>query len=112
VTTLVPPGYHPHLTLAAFDDLHRELHASYGGRPERSWDLYEPERWVPHCGLLIDDDPFPVETGFGWLAAAELPAGRLESLGVTGFGATIEFPLGTVPTPGWGNDPGHLGGTS
>ena len=72
---------------------HGAIHQLFADQPEKCWDLYLPNLWVPHCGVLIDDEPGNLLAGAACLFDQQLPQARVTSVAITGFRDLHEFPL-------------------
>lgn len=79
---------------SALRDVHQLVHSEFESRPEECWELYQPETWVPHCGVLVDTDSTNLLKGASILINETYPQARIESIGVTGFRNLHEYPLG------------------
>jgi 2'-5' RNA ligase len=74
-------------------NLHRSLHTLYVERPEKCWDYYLPDNWVPHCGVMIDTEFTSITQGLGVLMSKTLPQVRVTSIAATGFAKRILYLL-------------------
>ena len=72
-----------------YEDLHMEI--SEGNID--CWELYLPGQWIPHCGLLIDDNEKQIAIGVEHLLQNHPPGGTLSSIGVCGFDQKFEIEL-------------------
>lgn len=79
----------------ALRDIHCSLHTQYRERPERCWEYYLPDNWIPHCGLMVDKESDNITQGLRLLMSKTLPQVTVTSVAATGFPQRISCILET-----------------
>ncbi len=79
----------------ALRDIHCSLHTQYRERPEKCWEYYLPDNWIPHCGLMIDRESGNITQGLCLLMSRTLPQVTVTSVAATGFPQRISYILKT-----------------
>lgn len=77
----------------ALRDIHSLLHMHYRERPEKCWDYYLPDNWVPHCGVMLDNESDNIIQGLHLLMSKSLPQVKIISIVATGFSQPISYAL-------------------
>ena len=78
-------------------DIHRRLHQLFQGRPESCWEYYLPNKWIPHCGLLVDTDKENIQLGRHHLQQGNLPCVLARRICMTGFTEQLCHELTKLP---------------
>ena len=66
-------------------NIHRYLNDFYIDHDRVCWDYYLPDKWVPHCGIIVDDEPGKIQEGLKLIMDRKLPTVRVENIAVVGF---------------------------
>jgi hypothetical protein len=67
-------------------EFHAQVHASLVIPSGKSWDIYRPGHWVPHCTLAIDLETGKLEKAISLCAQLKFPMIlRADALGAVEF---------------------------
>jgi 2'-5' RNA ligase len=65
--------------------LHLKIIDAFSTRPEKNWELYDENKWVPHCGILIDDEEDKILRALTDVVNFKLNDITIQKIQLTGF---------------------------